>query len=208
MSGRAWWPQQADEELKNDNKERRIGADNLPPGTYCSKTASFGKARSTPLDEMDQVRSESNAATLFAKAKPHSTMGNCCRRPRWLTPGKNSRRCRAASVAHLSPISTLPVCATMVQAQLVGNVAFAFDVQAVCAGLSMALANANRAYCFRASGPRARSIGFRDFSKIMDWTDPAPSVLFGERCCAILLRAQTGEGTSDDRGVLSIDLNS
>ena len=42
----------------------------------------------------------------------------------------------------------------------------------------------------------------------MDWTDRSTCVLFGDGAGAVLLEAQEGEGTSDDRGILSTDLNS
>jgi 3-oxoacyl-[acyl-carrier-protein] synthase-3 len=42
----------------------------------------------------------------------------------------------------------------------------------------------------------------------MDWTDRSTCVLFGDGAGALLLEAQTGEGTTDDRGILSTDLNS
>ena len=45
------------------------------------------------------------------------------------------------------------------------------------------------------------------FSRIMDWTDRAP-VLFGDGAGALLLEAQDGTGTSDDRGILATDLQS
>ena len=84
---------------------------------------------------------------------------------------------------------------------------FAFDVQAVCAGFVYALANAN---ALIASGQcdRILVIGAETFSRIMDWTDRSTCVLFGDGAGALILEAKDGQGTSDDRGILSVDLHS
>lgn len=102
---------------------------------------------------------------------------------------------------------TFPSAATMVQAALGMTRGFAFDVQAVCAGFVYALANAN---ALIASGQcdRILVIGAETFSRIMDWTDRSTCVLFGDGAGALILEAKDGQGTSDDRGILSVDLHS
>jgi 3-oxoacyl-[acyl-carrier-protein] synthase-3 len=95
----------------------------------------------------------------------------------------------------------------MVQAQLGMTKGFAFDVQAVCAGFVFALANAN-ALILSGQATRVLVIGAETFSRIMDWTDRSTCVLFGDGAGAVLLEAQSGEGTAQDRGILSTDLNS
>ena len=102
---------------------------------------------------------------------------------------------------------TFPSAATMVQAQLGMSGGFAFDVQAVCAGFVFALTNAN-ALILSGQAKRVLVIGAETFSRIMDWTDRATCVLFGDGAGALVLEAQEGEGTSDDRGILATDLNS
>ena len=102
---------------------------------------------------------------------------------------------------------TFPSAATMVQAQLGMTRGFAFDVQAVCAGFIYALANAN-ALIVSGQAKRALVIGAETFSKIMDWTDRGTCVLFGDGAGAVVLEAEEGAGTSEDRGILSTDLNS
>ncbi|MEQ3708521.1 MAG: beta-ketoacyl-ACP synthase III [Tateyamaria sp.] len=102
---------------------------------------------------------------------------------------------------------TFPSAATMVQAQLGMTRGFAFDVQAVCAGFIYALANAN-ALIVSGQAKRALVIGAETFSKIMDWTDRGTCVLFGDGAGAIVLEAQEGAGSPEDRGILSTDLNS
>ena len=55
---------------------------------------------------------------------------------------------------------------------------------------------------------RVLVIGSETFSRIMDWTDRGTCVLFGDGAGAVVLEAQDGNGTSDDRGILASDLNS
>ncbi len=102
---------------------------------------------------------------------------------------------------------TFPSCATMVQAGLGMTRGFAFDVQAVCAGFAFALTNAN-ALIVSGQAQRVLVIGAETFSRLMDWTDRGTCVLFGDGAGALVLSAETGTGTTDDRGILSTDLNS
>lgn len=102
---------------------------------------------------------------------------------------------------------TFPSAATMVQAKIGNTKGYAFDIQAVCAGFAYALTNAN-ALIVSGQADRVLVIGAETFSRIMDWTDRSTCVLFGDGAGALLLEAQTGEGTIDDRGILSTDLNS
>ena len=102
---------------------------------------------------------------------------------------------------------TFPSAATMVQANIGNTKGYAFDIQAVCAGFAYALTNAN-ALIVSGQADRVLVIGAETFSRIMDWTDRSTCVLFGDGAGALLLEAQTGVGTIDDRGILSTDLNS
>ena len=113
----------------------------------------------------------------------------------------------AVIVATSTADLTFPSAATMVQAQLGMTRGFAFDIQAVCAGFVFALSNAN-ALILSGQAARVLVIGAETFSRIMDWTDRSTCVLFGDGAGAVLLEAQTGDGTPADRGILSTDLNS
>ncbi|WP_111734279.1 beta-ketoacyl-ACP synthase III [Roseovarius amoyensis] len=110
-------------------------------------------------------------------------------------------------VATSTPDMTFPSVATMVQSDLGMTHGFAFDVQAVCAGFIYALANAN-ALIVSGQAKRLLIIGAETFSRILDWEDRATCVLFGDGAGALVLGAAEGEGTKDDRGILSVDLNS
>ncbi|ARC88309.1 beta-ketoacyl-ACP synthase III [Rhodovulum sp. MB263] len=102
---------------------------------------------------------------------------------------------------------TFPSAATMVQAGIGMTRGFAYDVQAVCAGFVFALANAN-AMISAGLAHRVMVIGAETFSRIMDWTDRGTCVLFGDGAGALILEAAEGTGTTADRGILSVDLNS
>ncbi|MBT3140826.1 3-oxoacyl-ACP synthase [Phaeobacter gallaeciensis] len=100
---------------------------------------------------------------------------------------------------------TFPSAATMVQAGLGMTSGFAFDVQAVCAGFVYALSNAN-ALIVSGQANRVLVIGAETFSRIMDWSDRSTCVLFGDGAGALVLESQ--DTAKQDRGILSVDLNS
>ncbi|HEV8035758.1 beta-ketoacyl-ACP synthase III [Yoonia sp.] len=102
---------------------------------------------------------------------------------------------------------TFPSAATMVQNAIGNTKGYAFDVQAVCAGFVYALSNAN-ALIVSGQADRVLVIGAETFSRIMDWTDRATCVLFGDGAGALILEAEEGTGDTTDRGILSVDLNS
>lgn len=121
--------------------------------------------------------------------------------------GLNAADIDAIVVATSTPDFTFPSVATMVQAGLGNTNAFAFDVQAVCAGFVFALANAN-GMILSGQAKRVLVIGAETFSRIMDWADRGTCVLFGDGAGALILEAAEGTGTAADRGILASDLHS
>lgn len=113
----------------------------------------------------------------------------------------------AIVLATSTPDLTFPSVATMVQAELGMENGFAFDTQAVCAGFVYALTQAN-ALIIAGTAKRVLVIGAETFSRLMDWTDRSTCVLFGDGAGALVVEAQKGTGTSEDRGILASDLNS
>lgn len=113
----------------------------------------------------------------------------------------------AIIVATSTPDLTFPSAATMIQDKLGMTRGFAFDVQAVCAGFVFALANAN-GMILSGQAKRVLVIGAETFSRILNFEDRSTCVLFGDGAGALVLEADTGTGTSEDRGILGIDLNS
>ncbi|RMH47572.1 MAG: ketoacyl-ACP synthase III [Alphaproteobacteria bacterium] len=110
-------------------------------------------------------------------------------------------------VATATPDETFPATATRVQHAIGMTHGFAFDVQAVCAGFIYALAAAN-AMILAGQARTIMVIGAETFSRILDWTDRSTCVLFGDGAGALILRGETGSGRPDDRGILSVNLNS
>jgi 3-oxoacyl-[acyl-carrier-protein] synthase-3 len=94
-----------------------------------------------------------------------------------------------------------------VQAALGIHGGAAFDVQAVCSGFVYALTVADK-FLISGSHKRALVIGAETFSRILDWTDRTTCVLFGDGAGAVVLEAQSGKGTLEDRGVLNTVLRS
>ena len=121
--------------------------------------------------------------------------------------GMEASELDAIVVATSTPDLTFPSVATMVQANIGMEQGFGFDVQAVCAGFVFALANAN-GMIQSGQAKRIMVIGAETFSRILDWSDRSTCVLFGDGAGAVVLEAQEGEGSTADRGILSVDLNS
>ena len=102
-------------------------------------------------------------------------------------------------LATTTPDDTFPATAAQVQNRLGAYNAFAFDVQAVCAGFVYALTVAE-SLLLANKGRRALVIGAESFSKLLDWKDRTTCVLFGDGAGAVILEA------SDDAqnyGILS-----
>jgi len=110
-------------------------------------------------------------------------------------------------VATATPDQTFPATATRVQHRLGMAHGFAFDVQAVCSGFVYALSVATQ-FIETGKARAAIVIGAETFSRILDWSDRATCVLFGDGAGALILKGEPGDGTSADRGVLSTELRS
>lgn len=158
-------------------------------------------------DEWIRTRSGIERRHFAAEGETTSMMGAAAARAALEDAGLDAKDIDAVIVATSTPDLTFPSVATMIQHELGMTHGFAFDVQAVCAGFIYALSNAN-AQIISGQANRVLVIGAETFSRIMDWEDRATCVLFGDGAGAVVLEAQDGQGTSDDRGILSTDLNS
>ncbi|WP_137158224.1 beta-ketoacyl-ACP synthase III [Rhizobium sp. FKL33] len=110
-------------------------------------------------------------------------------------------------VATSTPDNTFPATAVNIQNRLGMKHGAAFDMQAVCTGFVYAVTTAD-AYIRGGLAKRVLVIGAETFSRILDWNDRTTCVLFGDGAGALVLEAGEGEGTSDDRGVLTAHLRS
>ena len=98
-------------------------------------------------------------------------------------------------LATSTPDDTFPASAVSVQAELGITHGAAFDLQAVCSGFVFALATADSLLKSGAFS-RALVIGAETFSRILDWTDRATCVLFGDGAGAVVLKPDAaGHGT-------------
>ncbi|QEW21166.1 3-oxoacyl-[acyl-carrier-protein] synthase 3 [Marinibacterium anthonyi] len=158
-------------------------------------------------DEWIRTRSGIERRHFAAEGQTTSELAAHAARAALANAGMEIDEIDAIIVATSTADLTFPSAATMVQADLGMTHGFAFDVQAVCAGFVYALTNAN-ALIVSGQVKTVMVIGAETFSRIMDWTDRATCVLFGDGAGALILRADEGEGTSDDRGILSADLHS
>ncbi|UMA66428.1 ketoacyl-ACP synthase III [Roseivivax marinus] len=158
-------------------------------------------------DEWIRARSGIERRHFAAEGQTTSDMAARAARAALADAGWEATDLDALIVATSTADLTFPSAATMVQAEIGMSKGFAFDVQAVCAGFVYALANAN-ALIASGQARKVLVIGAETFSRIMDWSDRSTCVLFGDGAGALLLEAQDGAGTSDDRGILATDLNS
>lgn len=158
-------------------------------------------------DEWIRARSGIERRHFAAEGETTSDLATFAARDALKSAGLEPDDIDAIIVATTTPDLTFPSVATMVQSKLGMTRGFGFDVQAVCAGFIYALANAN-ALILAGQADRVLVIGAETFSRIMDWTDRSTCVLFGDGAGALVLGAEESEGTTDDRGILSSDLNS
>jgi len=110
-------------------------------------------------------------------------------------------------LATATPNNTFPASSVEIQNRLGIHHGFAFDIQAVCSGFVYAISVADL-HIKAGQAKRALVIGSETFSRILDWSDRTTSVLFGDGAGAVVLEAQEGEGTVDDRGILASSLRS
>ena len=107
-------------------------------------------------------------------------------------------------LATATPDHTFPASATEVQAALGIDDAVAFDVGAVCSGFLYAAGVAD-GMLRSGMAKRALVIGSETFSRIVDWSDRATCVLFGDGAGAAVFEAREVE--PDGSGVLATRLH-
>lgn len=108
-------------------------------------------------------------------------------------------------VATTTADMTFPSTAVIVQSKLGAPPGIAFDVQAVCSGFVYALSVAD-GFVSRGRSQCCLVIGAEVMTRMLDWTDRATCVLFGDGAGAVVVEPATGEGTIADRGLLGFSL--
>jgi 3-oxoacyl-[acyl-carrier-protein] synthase-3 len=109
--------------------------------------------------------------------------------------------------ATTTPDRTFPATAAKIQANLGLKKGFAFDIQAACSGFVYALSVANN-FIQQGQASYGLVIGAEKMSSIVDWSDRATAILFGDGAGAVVLKAVQSEGSDKDRGVLGSYLHS
>ncbi|HWI34866.1 MAG TPA: beta-ketoacyl-ACP synthase III [Burkholderiales bacterium] len=96
-------------------------------------------------------------------------------------------------VATSTPDYVFPSTACLLQAKLGIKGGAAFDVQAVCSGFVYGLATAD-AFIRSGANKKALVVGAEVFSRILDWSDRATCVLFGDGAGAVVLTSSDKPG--------------
>ncbi|MBP0446856.1 ketoacyl-ACP synthase III [Roseomonas sp. SSH11] len=162
------------------------------------------------LDTSDAWISERTGIRRRHMAAPGETtadMAAAAAREALAQAGAGADEVDAIILATATPDSAFPSTAARVQEKLGIRSGFAFDISAACTGFVYALGVADS--MIRAGQCRsALVIGAEAFTRILDWTDRATCVLFGDGAGAMLLRATEDEGQAEPRGLLSTHLHS
>ena len=158
-------------------------------------------------DEWIQARSGIKRRHFVCEGEKTSDMAIIAANAALADAGLRANDLDAIIVATSTSDLTFPSTATIVQAGINMTNGFAYDLQAVCAGFVFALSTAN-AQILSGQANRVMVIGAESFSRLLDWEDRSTCVLFGDGAGAVLLQAEEGDGSSNDRGILSVDLNS
>ena len=114
--------------------------------------------------------------------------------------GKTAEDIDLIVLATTTPDKTFPSTACLLQQRLGARGCAAFDVQAVCTGFVYALGVADK-FVRTGSARCALVVGAETLSRIIDWTDRATCVLFGDGAGAVVLES------SEEPGILSTHLH-
>lgn len=104
-------------------------------------------------------------------------------------------------VATCTPDRVFPSTACLLQQRLDIRDCAAFDVQAACSGFIYALSIADQ-YVKTGTAQRVLVVGSEVTSRIVDWSDRATCILFGDGAGAVVLEA------ADEPGILSTHIHS
>jgi 3-oxoacyl-[acyl-carrier-protein] synthase-3 len=168
--------------------------------------AEFARTLDTS-DEWIRTRTGIERRHFAAEGEATSDLAAAAARNALADTGLTGADIDALILATATPDQTFPATAAKVQSAIGMRRGFAFDIQAVCAGFVFGLAQAD-ALIRSGAARRVMVIGAETFSRILDFTDRATCVLFGDGAGALILEAAEGSGTSADRGILATDLHS
>ena len=175
-------------------------------GTYLPERMVSNDELALRLDTSDAWIRERTGIRQRHLAAPHETaafMATEAARGALSDAGVAVGEVDAILLATSTPDQAFPATAVRVQAALGLKTGFAFDLTAACSGFIYALSVADS--LIRTGQVRTvLVVGSEVYSRILDWSDRATCVLFGDGAGAVLLRAGPAAGP----GVLSTHLHS
>ncbi|CAN0653218.1 ketoacyl-ACP synthase III [Nitratireductor aquimarinus] len=170
------------------------------------KNAEFEKLVDT-TDEWIVQRTGIRQRHIASEDETTASLGEAAARAALDSAGLTADDIDMIILATSTPNNTFPATAVEIQERLGMRGGFAFDMQAVCSGFVYAITTADL-YIRGGQAKRMLVIGAETFSRILDWNDRTTCVLFGDGAGAVVLEAQEGEGSLDDRGILAASLRS
>jgi 3-oxoacyl-[acyl-carrier-protein] synthase-3 len=183
-------------------RSRILAAGGYLPADLVTNDALAQRYNLDTSDEWIVERSGIRQRHIAAPGETTSSMGAAAAREAMARAGVHPAEVDAVIVATATPDSSFPATAVRIQAQLGITQGFAFDILAACTGFVYALSVADS--MIRSGSARcALVIGAEAYSRILDWTDRASCVLFGDGAGAVVLRAETGA----ENGILSTHLH-
>ena len=183
-------------------RSRILAAGGYLPADLVTNDALAQRYNLDTSDEWIVERSGIRQRHIAAPGETTSSMGAAAAREAMARAGVLPAEIDAVIVATATPDSSFPATAVRIQAQLGITQGFAFDILAACTGFVYALSVADS--MIRSGSARcALVIGAEAYSRILDWTDRASCVLFGDGAGAVVLRAETG----GENGILSTHLH-
>lgn len=152
-------------------------------------------------DQWIQERTGIRERRIAADDETASTLGIEAARAALASAELDPKDLDLVIVATSTPDGMFPAAASRVQHGIGATRAGAFDVNAACAGFMAAIATGSQ---FIAGGgaQRVLVVGAEVMSRIVDWSDRATCVLFGDGAGAVVLEA------SEAGGILSFKLRS
>lgn len=178
-------------------------------GGYLPELVLSNDELSRSLDTSDawiQERTGIRQRHIAGARETAAYMGAAAARAALREAGAGPEDVDAVILATSTPDQAFPATALRVQAELGITRGFGFDVSAACAGFVYALAMAD-SLLRTGQAHGALVIGSEVYSRILDWTDRATCVLFGDGAGAVYLRAGQARDTVADRGILSTHLH-
>jgi 3-oxoacyl-[acyl-carrier-protein] synthase-3 len=152
-------------------------------------------------DEWIVERTGIRQRCIAAPEETASSMGEHAARQALAAAGLEPQALDLIIVATCSPDRVFPSTACMLQQRLDIRQCAAFDVQAACSGFIYAMSIADQ-FIRAGNARRVLVVGSEITSRVVDWSDRATCILFGDGAGAMVLEA------SDQPGVMSTHIHS